>query len=298
MRRHWRLWKMALRAVLWRATAEPPAIGLRGPCGVDLSRPFCCCSPCRSRRRMRFSANTASALLVGAVVVSLACSRAAAAGRASRQRARRDAADRRRRCCWSRSRASRSSNPREASASSGLWTRADTGIALLLLQSVWLIGAYAAIIRSVDPERRYAAVAPRRGRLRAAGRGAAGLPALSGLRLAGRARQSAQQLDLCARPDRLRSKDDAETRRVDGARVELAQPALMDEAIARLAPQVPGETDVYAIGIAGWAEQDVFIKELEGALAAFGKMLAAAATACCAWSITPTRSNGYRPRCA
>ena len=61
-----------------------------------------------------------------------------------------------------------------------------------------------------------------------------------------------------------------------GARVELAQPALMDEAIARLAPQVPGETDVYAIGIAGWAEQDVFIKELDGALAAFGKMLAAA----------------------
>ena len=69
------------------------------------------------------------------------------------------------------------------------------------------------------------------------------------------------------------SKDDAETRRVDGARVELAQPALMDEAIARLAPQVPGQTDVYAIGIAGWAEQDVFIKELEGALAAFGKIL-------------------------
>ena len=70
-----------------------------------------------------------------------------------------------------------------------------------------------------------------------------------------------------------RSKDDAETRRVDGARVELAQPALMDEAIARLAPQVPGQTDVYAIGIAGWAEQDVFIKELEGALAAFGRIL-------------------------
>ena len=68
-------------------------------------------------------------------------------------------------------------------------------------------------------------------------------------------------------------KEDAETRRVDGARVELAQPSLMDEAIARIAPQVPGQTDVYAIGIAGWAEQDVFIHVLLGALASFGKTL-------------------------
>jgi hypothetical protein len=64
-----------------------------------------------------------------------------------------------------------------------------------------------------------------------------------------------------------------EPRHVDRARVELAQPALMDEAIARLAPQTRGEMDVYAIGVAGWAEQDVFIKELDGALAAIGKVL-------------------------
>ena len=44
-------------------------------------------------------------------------------------------------------------------------------------------------------------------------------------------------------------------------------------ALARLAPQVPGETDIYAIGVAGWAEQDVFVKELEGALGAIGKVL-------------------------
>ena len=36
--------------------------------------------------------------------------------------------------------------------------------------------------------------------------------------------------------------------------------------MANLAPQRPGVTDVYTIGIAGWAEQDVFIKELNGGL--------------------------------
>ena len=32
-------------------------------------------------------------------------------------------------------------------------------------------------------------------------------------------------------------------------------------------------TDVYAIGIAGWAEQDVFVKEVDGALAALERSL-------------------------
>ena len=72
----------------------------------------------------------------------------------------------------------------------------------------------------------------------------------------------------------------------------------MDEAIARLAPQVPGQTDVYAIGMAGWAEQDVFIKELEGALAASANWLPLQDRVLRPWSITPTRSKGYRPRCA
>jgi hypothetical protein len=52
---------------------------------------------------------------------------------------------------------------------------------------------------------------------------------------------------------------------IDRARVELAQPALMDQAIARLAAQVKGTTDIFALGVAGWSEEDVFIKELDGA---------------------------------
>jgi hypothetical protein len=62
-------------------------------------------------------------------------------------------------------------------------------------------------------------------------------------------------------------------RRIDRTRIELAQPSLMDRATAQLAPQVRGETDVYAIGVAGWSEQDVFIKEMDGALAALERVL-------------------------
>lgn len=51
------------------------------------------------------------------------------------------------------------------------------------------------------------------------------------------------------------------------------QAALMQQQIAALAPQKHGVTDIYAIGIAGWAMQDVFRNELAGALAAAGKAL-------------------------
>ena len=271
MRRHWRLWKMALRAVLWRTTAEPPVIAPAGLAGWTFATVLLLLALQIPTPNAIFS-EYGLGLLVGAVVVSIgaaalplpAAHRVSAlaamlligvaallvtiAGLAI-------------------------INPREASASSSLWTRSDTMIALLLLQSVWLIGAYAAIIRSVDPERRYA---PWRRAAAACALQAAVLLAFP--HYPAFVSQGAHD-SLPNSWTYVRGligsglKDDAETRRVDGARVELAQPALMDEAIARLAPQVPGQTDVYAIGIAGWAEQDVFIKELEGALAAFGKTL-------------------------
>ena len=51
------------------------------------------------------------------------------------------------------------------------------------------------------------------------------------------------------------------------------QPTLLQAAFEQLAPQIPGTTDVYAIGLAGWLEQDVFIKELDGAFASIGRVL-------------------------
>jgi hypothetical protein len=51
------------------------------------------------------------------------------------------------------------------------------------------------------------------------------------------------------------------------------QRALLKSAIDRLAPQRKGETDLYTIGVAGWADEDVFIKELDGTMAALDKVL-------------------------
>jgi hypothetical protein len=57
------------------------------------------------------------------------------------------------------------------------------------------------------------------------------------------------------------------------AKIERAQPALLQAQIAHLAPQRKGVTDIYALGIAGWAEQDVFIKELDGGLESLSSVL-------------------------
>jgi len=57
------------------------------------------------------------------------------------------------------------------------------------------------------------------------------------------------------------------------ARIEKAQPALLQTEVARLAPQRKGVTDIYALGIAGWADQDVFVKELDGGLETIASVL-------------------------
>ena len=51
------------------------------------------------------------------------------------------------------------------------------------------------------------------------------------------------------------------------------QRALLKSAVGRLAPQRKGVTDLYTIGVAGWADEDVFIKELDGTLASLTKVL-------------------------
>jgi Peptidase C13 family len=54
---------------------------------------------------------------------------------------------------------------------------------------------------------------------------------------------------------------------------EQAQHALLAAEVAKLAPPQKGGTNIYALGIAGWAGQDVFLKELDGALAAMNAVL-------------------------
>src|SRR5262249_3575372 len=60
---------------------------------------------------------------------------------------------------------------------------------------------------------------------------------------------------------------------IGAAHARDAQPALLQAAIARLAPQRKGTTDVYAIAIAGWEAQDVFVREGDGRWAAMEQIL-------------------------
>lgn len=62
-------------------------------------------------------------------------------------------------------------------------------------------------------------------------------------------------------------------RRVNSEQVELAQPTLLEHQIAGLVPHAPGRTNIYAIGVAGWSGQNVFVKELDGGLKSLSAVL-------------------------
>jgi hypothetical protein len=55
--------------------------------------------------------------------------------------------------------------------------------------------------------------------------------------------------------------------------VEAKQRALLASAVGRLAPQRKGVADVYTIAVAAWADEDVFVKELDGTIASLTKVL-------------------------
>jgi hypothetical protein len=60
---------------------------------------------------------------------------------------------------------------------------------------------------------------------------------------------------------------------VDASRVALAQPALLDTAISRLVSQSDHIPHIFTIGVAGFSAEDVFLKELNGALGSIGQVL-------------------------
>ena len=55
--------------------------------------------------------------------------------------------------------------------------------------------------------------------------------------------------------------------------IDKTQPRLLEDQFARLAPSRKGETEIYTLAVAGWADLDVFIKEIDGALEAIGSVL-------------------------
>lgn len=60
---------------------------------------------------------------------------------------------------------------------------------------------------------------------------------------------------------------------IDFAKVGAAQPGLLKQQISRLVPRKKGTPNIYVLGIAGWDSQDVFVKELEGAIQSLGRIL-------------------------
>jgi hypothetical protein len=148
------------------------------------------------------------------------------------------------------------------------WRERAVFIALFAGVSLWWIGAAAAILRSFSPQ-------PRLG---AFGR-------MAGLWLALLAVTAViPHAPIFLPPDfDIRSANWWETlaahlspaAQVNGGAPRSAQTqgALLEAETASLAPTVKGATNVYALGIAGWADQDVFVKELDGGLAVMGELL-------------------------
>ncbi len=153
----------------------------------------------------------------------------------------------------------------------GVWTRMDTAILVVVLLATWWVGAVIAVLRG-------------------AGVGPYESPALRGLGLA-----VVSLLAVAAMPSfptfagrdfnlssynvwewassRLRNDAEERTPEVDAAAMELSQPSLLEAEMRKLLPERKGTTDIYAIGIAGWSDQDVFVKELDGGLSVLNRSL-------------------------
>jgi len=160
----------------------------------------------------------------------------------------------------------------DASASwVGAWVGA-VPIAILAIVSLWWIGTMVAVIRSVAPA----------SRLRAFGQAAAVWLVLAAVTALiphapvfvapGFDIRSAnlwERIYATSRPQ----PEDSVPPQSEAASFEAAQQALLQTEIGRLAPPKQGATNIYALGIGGWADQDVFLKELDGGLAAIGGIL-------------------------
>lgn len=157
------------------------------------------------------------------------------------------------------------------SGGGSFWLGRALPIAVFAIGSIWWIGAMVAVLLSFAPERPYAAL----GRVAALW---AGLIAVTAI--------IPHAPVFLARDDDVRGANlweyfyAGQTPRAAGvaaadeaAAFEQSQRALLQAQADRLAPPRPGATSIYAIGIAGWADEDVFLKELDGGLAVMGALL-------------------------
>jgi hypothetical protein len=153
----------------------------------------------------------------------------------------------------------------------GIWTRTDATILVVVFLATWWVGAVVTILRG-------------------AGVGSYQSPAIRGFGLA-----VVSLLAVAALPSfptfagsdfnlasynvwewasaKFRKGAEERTGEVDAAAIELSQPSLLEAEMKKLLPERKGTTDIYAIGVAGWSEQNVFIKELNGGLSVLDRHL-------------------------
>ena len=148
------------------------------------------------------------------------------------------------------------------------WRERTVPIALFAVISLWWIGATAAILRSFSPQPRLAAFGRMAGLWLAllavttvVPHAPVFIPHDFDIRNANWWEVLAAHL---SPPAGAKS---------EPARFAQSQGALLQAETAALAPSVKGATNVYALGLAGWADQDVFVKELDGGLAVMGDIL-------------------------
>jgi hypothetical protein len=155
----------------------------------------------------------------------------------------------------------------------GIWTNSDKIIFAWLVVFVWWIGAVVAILRGAGIGPYQSPVFRAFWLSVVAGLAIIALPAYPTF-IGGDFRLSSYNVWEWSRA-KLFKPTDLDTSPVDTAAVELSQPHLLEAELNKLLPERKGTTDVYAIGVAGWSAQNVFIKELNGGLAALNKTLEA-----------------------
>lgn len=154
----------------------------------------------------------------------------------------------------------------------GIWTESDKVVLAIIIVAVWWIGAVAAIFRGagIGP---YQSPVLRAFWLSAvAGAAIVALPAFP--TFVGRDfNLSSYNVWEWGYAKLFKPPPADDSTPIDTATVELSQPHLVEAEIKKLLPERKGTTDIYAIGIAGWSDQDVFIKELNGGLSILSRSL-------------------------
>jgi Peptidase C13 family len=146
-----------------------------------------------------------------------------------------------------------------------VWRERGVPLVLFACLSVWWVGATAAILRTFSPQPKLAAFGRMAGLWLALAAVTVVVPHAPVFVPRNFDIRDANWWEMLA--SRLASPAESKSQTPRDAQ---AQGALLAAETADLAPTVKGATNVYALGLAGWADQDVFIKELDGGLAAMG----------------------------